>query len=350
MREELKEWSKAILVALLIMYLLTAFIFQKFKIPSMSMENSLLKGDYILVSKLHYGARLPITPLGIPFTHQSFLGLKSYFDKIKLPYLRIPGFTALNYNDVFVFNNPIESDQIPTDRSDFFIKRCVGLPGDTFQIKNKVCFINDNFLRPAKGLQYTYRLRTDGTPLDMSFFNTHNIKEWGPINEKLTKFQITAPNSTIEKINSLSYIEKISPVRFHKGMVPEPIFTSNVNFEWDLDNFGPILIPKKGMSIEFNSESISLYRRLIEVYENNELSIFNNIIRINGVDTNRYTFKMDYYFAMGDNRHNSEDSRIWGFVPEDHVVGKANLIIFSKNETGSLFNSIRWNRVFRFID
>ena len=175
MREEFKEWGKAILLALLIMYVLTAFVFQKFKIPSMSMENSLLKGDYILVSKLNYGPRLPFTPIGIPFTHQRFLGIKSYWENIKLPYLRIPGFSKLNYNDVFVFNNPIEADNIPTDRSDFFIKRCVGLPGDTFQIKNKVCFVNNRFLKAKEGLQYTYRLRTDGTPLDMSFFKENTI-------------------------------------------------------------------------------------------------------------------------------------------------------------------------------
>ena len=347
--KEIKEWFQAIFLALIILLFCTAFIFQKFKIPSLSMEGSLLKGDYIFVSKVNYGARLPFTPISIPFTHNEFMGIKSYYDNFKLPYIRIPGLSDVDHNDVVVFNNPNQSSFVPTDKCDFYIKRCVALPGDTFQIKNKMCFVNGKLLKPVNHLQYSYRLYTDGTPLDNNFFEEHKIKEWSILNEKRTKFQITVNEETLENIVTQSYVEKVSPIRFHKGMVPKPIFTSNFNFEWDLDNFGPIIIPKKGVTVNLNAESFNLYRRIIEEYEGKKVEVFNNIIQIDDVDTMKYTFEMDYFFVMGDNRHNSEDSRIWGFVPEDHIVGKASFIFFSVENNESLLKSIRWNRLFKSI-
>ena len=349
-KKEIKEWGQAVGIALIILLFCTSFIFQKFKIPSLSMEGSLLKGDYIFVSKLHYGARLPITPIAVPFTHNEIFGLKSYFDGFTLPYFRMPGFTKVNHNDVVVFNNPNQNKITPTDRSDYFIKRAVALPGDTFQIINKLCFINGKLLRQVESLQHTYKLYTDGTSLDASFFEEYKIKEWSLLNDKGTKFQITSSDQIIENIIGLKFVEKISPVRFHKGMVPKPIFTSNYNFEWDLDNFGPIVIPKKGQTVKLSAESFNLYRRVIEDYEENKVEVFNNIIQINGEDTSEYTFNLDYYFVLGDNRHNSEDSRIWGFVPEDHIVGKASFIFFSLKKDIEGVLPIRWTRLFKFID
>jgi signal peptidase I len=258
---------KVLFLAFIAWLVVHLFFFQVLYVDSASMQNDLFKGDYIVVNKLAYGARLPITPLSLPFSNST-----SYLSWIHLPYLRIPGYTHISRNDVMVFNLPTE-DKVPVDERELYIKRCIALPGDTLKIDSAGIFINN-------------------------------------------KLQDEVPS--LSKIN-------VSP----KNAYNPNFFPNSYHFKWNLDYFGPIVIPEKGESVKLSIENIDLYRKIIQTYENNKLEIKGTDIYINGIKSDKYVFTMNYYFVLGDNRHNSIDSRYWGFVPEDHIIGKASLLIYS---------------------
>lgn len=339
-RKTIFEWLKALGIALLLLILLKVFVLDTYSIPGTSMEKTLITGDYIYVNKLSTGARLPITPLGIPFT-------SVYSDIIELPYLRIPGYSSVKNNDVIVFNYPLEDDK-PIDRRTPFIKRCVAISGDTLKIVNGTVYINNKISEVSKNLEYNYFVKTNGTMFDQDFFEKYDISEGGPVMD-LNSYNITLTEATAKIITALPNVIKCEKIIEDSGMYSDYLFPSSVNSPWNMDNYGPLIIPKKGAKNTLNKKTIPLYYRVIKVYEKNDLVIKNDSAFIGGKYTNEYTFKMNYYFMMGDNRHNSSDSRMWGFVPEDHIIGKAAMVIASVNNGKRMLKRFRWNRFFKSI-
>jgi len=275
---------KIFFLAFLLWLVLHLFMFQILYVDSASMRNTLFEGDYIVVNKLAYGARLPNTPLSLPFSNS-----KSFLNWIHLPYIRIPGYTYISRKDVMVFNLPCD-DKLPVDERELYVKRCIGLPGDILKIDSSRVFINNE-------------LQTE------------------PSN--LTKIGISS-----------------------RSFYNPNFFPNNPLLKWNLDYFGPLSIPKKGDSVKLTLNNIDLYRKIITTFENNKLEIKGTSIFINGINTSVYIFKMNYYFVLGDNRHNSIDSRYWGFVPEDHIIGKASMVLYS-NATDSA--ALKTSRTFSFI-
>jgi signal peptidase I len=318
-------------------------------VPSTSMEKSLLPGDLILVNKLSYGVRLPITPLTFPLSHQKLPfseTTKSYLDFIQFPYIRFFK-SEIERNDVVVFNYPRE-DEIPIDHRSFYIKRCIGLPGDTFQIKAKEIFINGTKITQPKNLSFNYNVQS-AIPLNYDTLQKYKISEGGRV-EGINKWQLTLSESSMKELQELDYIESIRPLKVSEDNYADYIFPYHKYYKWNVDYYGELVIPKSGQSVQLNNNSIHLYKRIIEKYEENEFVWDGEIFIINGDTTDTYTFKLDYYFMMGDNRHNSSDSRFWGFVPESHVVGKAVNILFSVNKAENAKNKYRWERFFSSVE
>lgn len=355
---EIKEWARAIFIALVVLFLIFTFVFQKFKIPTNSMDSALLVGDFIIVNKLIYGPRIPNTPLSIPFIHRSFQQKKSYLDYIQLPYWRLPGYDSIQRNDIIVFNYPIE-DSLPVDKREHYIKRCVGMPGDRFFIEDKLVFI-DNFASPllktTKHIYYAYSKKK--FPVDK--IEALGIKDYGPLNDKRIKYQLLLTYDQLEKVKRVEHIHKIEEATFAKGVSENALFPENHPVNWDIDNVGPFVIPAKGIKVELTPFNIAIYKRIIEKYERHTFSHLDGNIRIDGKEATHYTFEMNYYFMMGDNRHNSADSRFWGFMPEDHIIGKATYIFWSMDylqlgntwfkSIGNYIKSVRWTRLLKEID
>lgn len=313
------------------------------------MEKTLLPGDLIFVNKLAYGIRTPITPLTIPLTHQKMPfneGEKSFSDRLKLPYYRF--FSAeVKRNDVVVFNYPMEDD-FPVDHRSFYIKRCIALPGDTLLIKNKVIYIDDAVQDKIALTEFNYRVQTK------KVFNQDSLMKYG-ITEGgrtagLNEWDLTLTTAVKNKLDSSEQVLSVREVRLSKNSFADYIFPYKELYKWNVDYFGPLVIPKKGEKVRLDKNAIHLYQRIIEVYEANEFKQVDDVFIINGDTTNSYTFKMDYYFMMGDNRHNSSDSRFWGFVPEDHIVGKATTIVFSMDKNSHTQSKYRSNRFFKEIE
>ena len=343
-----REWTEAIVFAVLAATIIRTFFIEAYVIPSGSMESTLLVGDYLFVSKMNYGARLPMTPLSFPFAQNSMplINTKSYSDIIKLPYYRLPGFSDIKKGDVVVFNFPMQSDSPfyrPIDKEDNYIKRCQGTPGDTLSIVDAQVFVNSKPNPNPPQSQPSYLVTTDGNQINPQILADLHIEQGMGGNEWLMTRQAAATLKGYSNIKSIT--ESIQP----KNTFNPEEFPHDPHLKWNVDNYGPIIIPKVGMTIKLDSLTFPVYRRVIEVYEKNKLEIRDNDFIINGKKTSTYTFKQNYYWMMGDNRHNSEDSRFWGFVPEDHIVGKALFIWMSTDSAGSFFNSIRWSRIFKGI-
>ncbi len=349
-KKTILEWVKAIGFALIFILLFRVFCFEAFTIPSSSMEKSLLTGDYVIVNKMSYGPRLPNTPLSVPFVHQ-YLPFteytKSYLDWIKLPYMRLFGQPDVERNDIIVFNYPMDTEH-PVDQRTYYIKRCVAIAGDTMEVRNGLVYINNQLSDNVSNLQFNYKVTIKTDSLNSDSLLLLGITEGFRTNNK-GEYWLTLSYENLEKIKSLKSITSITPVIDKKGSYNDFMFPSNEHFLWNIDFFGPLYIPKAGDSVRLAKDTLSLYERIISVYEHNELRVSNDSVFINEKYATHYTFKMNYYFMMGDNRHNSADSRFWGFLPEDHIVGKTVLVLMSVNksdETGKL----RWDRWFKSVN
>jgi len=372
-RGTIREWAESIIFAVFAATFIRMFLIEAYVIPTPSMEGSLKVGDFLFVSKAHYGIRTPMTIAMLPLLHNRIprINRESYFSKPQLPYFRLPAITEVKRNDPFVFNWPV-GDSVyvtptrswthfqtltqedaarecrglplivrPLDKKDHYIKRCVGIPGDTLQVINRQLFVNGQPAEHPAHLQYLYQVRSSGTQL-----NKKKLASWG-----INVYDAYAKNgfyflddAQLNQVKSMGPDVVVEAFNYQENKVfpHDPEYFSN----WSFDQYGPIWIPGKGMTVSLSRKNISLYSRIISVYEGNDLRVDGNEVRINGALADSYTFKQDYYWAMGDNRHNSEDSRAWGFVPFDHVVGKPLFIWFSL-KNGSLSNGINWNRIFR---
>lgn len=343
-----KEWTDAIVFAVVAATFIRWLLIEAYTIPTPSMEKSLLVGDFLFVSKFHYGARTPKTPLQVPLTHQKIwlTDIPSYLDWIQLPTVRIPGITKIKNNDVVVFNWPAD-DEYPTDLKTNYIKRCVAIGGDTLQIKDTQVFINGKPADNPEKMQYQYYLLTKEA-LNDRIFRTNDITDFFRIAEGYVVH--TTPENA-EKLKQMPFISQVIMDKRQPGVGDPQIFPNNSKVDWNLDFFGPLWIPKKGATIELTPQNVLTYESTIARYEGLEnVKAQDGKLLINGKVADTYTFNQNYYFMMGDNRHNSLDSRFWGFVPEDHVVGKALLIWMSRDKDGSFLSAIRWRRLFNLID
>ncbi len=446
------SWVDAIVFALVAVYFINQFFFQNYVIPSSSLEKSLLTGDYLFVSKVSYGPRIPETPLTVPLTQHTlpFGGIKSYIEWPHWDYRRVKGLGTVQRNDIVVFNypagdtifvnmpyqteyyslpyqaghnlfwqqhpdakpldslsvedqwqryeqiyalgstflksnpglayngvNPIgEVDWRPTDRRENYVKRCIGLPGDTLQIKDRIVYINGKANKEPDNVQYTYFVKLNGiSALDLLSDKMDDVRrELGISIEDIESLRMLhnydASSGKVLNGAVLQQFDGYMPLTHEaakqlkargiasevrvvtdRDIDPGETYPHNMNTHWTRDNYGPIWIPKKGATIQLSLRNLAIYERPIKAYEKNDLQVRNGKIYINGEESTSYTFKLDYYWMMGDNRHNSADSRFWGFVPEDHIVGKPIFIWWSSDKDRGMFSGgIRWSRLFRFVD
>jgi signal peptidase I len=345
------EWLEAIIIALFLVLFVRVFVFEAFTIPTTSMEKTLLTGDFIIVNKISIGARIPNTPLTIPFTHQQLPfneEIKSYLTWFNIPYYRLPGFTDIKHDDILVFNYPMDLEH-PVDHKTHFIKRCVGLPGEVFEISEGKVIINGDTLESSEKCQFNYHIKSDKEKLTSILFDSLEITEGGKISNQ-GDYRIAISHKTAKDLKNLDYLHDVIPYLEKKGTFEEYIFPFNENFKWNIDHYGPVEIPKKGKTILLNLNNLPLYEKIIRFYENKELEVENDSIFINGEFSKEYTFELNYYFVMGDNRHFSSDSRFWGFLPEDHIIGKAAFVLFSINKKASGLSRLRWRRTFKNIE
>lgn len=413
------EWVDAIVFALIAVYFINTFFFQNYQIPTSSLEKSLLVGDFLAVSKLSYGPRAPITPLSFPLAQHTMpvIGGKSYIDKPQWKYNRLKGVGKVERNDIVVFNFPV-GDTValnqqgvdfytlakhhpngslgvrsdvrsygkivyrPVDRRENYVKRCIGLPGETLELRNDSVYIDGNYLPNPRLSQHNYMIHTDGTQIaaeifsDMGinkadYFTQNNYGQMVPRSQDLTGvdslslsvfnlrsrngnngriyFSISMTDAMVDEMKSKPFVWDIIKEQELPGS--SYYFPINYNHNWTRDSYGPLWIPQKGATITFDTDidyKVAAYERCIKNYEGNDFEYRDGQVYINGVQADSYTFKFDYYFMMGDNRHNSADSRSWGFVPEDHIVGKPMLIWLSLEKDKEWFKGkIRWNRLFR---
>ena len=353
-----REWVDAIVFAVIAATLIRIFFIEAYVIPTPSMERSLLVGDFLFVSKVNYGARTPMTPIAFPFAHHTMplIGTKAYWDGWELPYYRLPGFSSVKRGDVVVFNYPQDTiNNRPVDKRENYIKRCQGIPGDTLSVVDAQVYVNRKAAPNPPGEQMEYTYRTTGEDLNLQTLNELHVQTY-----EGHQFPAMTPEAA-KTIRGYSNVKDFAPIIAKRGasdpqnpvfphVYPLHVMLGQIpDYKWNLDNFGPIIIPKKGWTVKLDSMTFPLYERAIEVYERNKLEVKGTDIFINGKKTDTYTFKMNYYWMMGDNRHDSEDSRFWGFVPEDHIVGKALFVWMSWDENASFFGKIRWSRLFMGI-
>ena len=374
-----REWLDAGVFAIVAATLIRTFFFEAYTIPTGSMEGTMLVNDYLFVSKLAYGPRIPMTPLAVPLVHNTMpmTGGKSYTEAVQWKYHRLPGFGHVERNDVVVFNYPggdtvmveqPENDyyqaarmygrdainsrfQIitrPVDKEENYIKRCIAMPGDILEIKNARVYINGlpNILYPHSKLNYI--VKTNGTTPAVD----DNVELTQMINNGVYLYNLA--NDQVDLVKKApNVISADLYVKDPAGVAPsdpgEWVFPlDTLNYKWNRDNFGPLTVPSAGVTVSLTPQNIAIYRRIIRNYEGNSLDEQNGKFIVNGKETTSYTFKMNYYWMMGDNRHNSLDSRYWGFVPEDHVVGKAWFVWLSYGE-GGMLRDMRWKRLFHGI-
>lgn len=346
-----REWLDAIVFAVIAATIMRWLIFTPYTIPTGSMERTLLIGDFLYVSKLHYGVPTPITPLQLPLSHQTIWGtnIPSYLDWIQLPQFRLPAISKVKRGDVVVFNYPAELEH-PVDLRSNYIKRAVGIPGDTLRIQSQQVLVNGTALDNPTEMQYLYYIQLEGAPSER-FIRQYNLYEAQQYGDGLLA-SLTA--ETAREIGSLAYVKKVEQVKFPEGEKAEGVLPEGYQaLPWNLDNFGPLVIPAEGMTITLTEENISKYFKTIKHYEGHDAEsvvLENGKVLIEGKPVDSYTFGQDYYFMMGDNRHNSLDSRYWGFVPHDHIVGKALFTWMSLDHNESFFSKVRWERLFKGIE
>ena len=406
------SWIDALVFALVAVYFINLFFFQNYVIPSSSLEKSLLTGDYLFVSKMSYGPRIPETPLTLPLTQHTLpiFECKSYIEWPHWDYRRAKGFGKVKLNDIVVFNYPagdtlcaapqyqaqdfyqlcyqlgyqiypqrpnpdslsamqrrmyfdfiyqagrqeVERNRAeygeiitrPADRRENYVKRCVGLPGQTLQIKNRIVYLDGKANKEPDNVQYAYNLKLkqnlpeelmEDLGITMEDLMSLNTAGYMPLTKRAV--------STLAKRKDL-----VESIKISDDNSTLDIYPLNGNTHWTRDNYGPVWIPAKGQSIQLTLDNLPIYERCIRTYEGNTLEVADGKIIINGKVATSYTFKLDYYWMMGDNRHNSLDSRYWGFVPEDHIVGKPIFIWWSSDPDRNGFGGIRWSRLFRFVD
>ena len=364
-----REWIDSLLFAVIAATLIRWATFEAYVIPSPSMEQSLLVGDYLFVSKLHYGPITPQTPLQVPLTHQTLpvFGFKSYSDLIQLPTYRFPGFSSIKRNDVVVFHVPHEQ-QFPADLRTNYIKRCIAVAGDTLEIRQGQIFLNGQPGAIAGAPQTTYFMAVE-TPNDevRQALHDQGVVDYdqpdgipGTTTDPETGalgYLISCPAGVAAYFKQQPYVKSLTVTAPAVQLFPDVTdfhvsgAMSAVQRRWQLDNYGPLPIPKKGQTIALTPANAAIYYKIVSQYEHNKNITWGpaGMILQDGKPLTSYTLKQNYYFMMGDNRHNSEDSRFWGFVPEDHVVGKAVLIWLSLDPFGDFWHKVRWNRLFRTI-
>lgn len=357
-----REWLDSIVFAVVAATLIRWMFMEAFTIPTPSMENSLLVGDFLFVSKLHYGTRTPKTPLQVPLTHQTIWGtnIPSYLDWIQLPQYRLPGFSDVKRGDVVVFNFPSEY-QYPVDLKTNYIKRCIGTPGDVVEVRDLQVYINGEPMENPPRMENEYFVSTTTAVNEDKIFRENGISEFSSYTETFgdtipendeSGYLMYTTTAIAEQLKAYDFVRDIRLVKAPKEVSEPSLYPKSSLFKWNRDHYGPITIPKEGVTVEMTPENIAFYGDVIKYYEGNEkVEVKDNSITIDGKAIDGYTFKQNYYFMMGDNRHNSLDSRYWGFVPEDHIVGKAVFVWMSidPNPT-SVANKIRWKRLFRIID
>jgi signal peptidase I len=395
------EWLDALIFAVIAVTLINIFLFQNYRIPTGSMEKSLLIGDHLFVSKIAYGPRMPNTPIAFPFTQHTMpiTKGKSWSDLIHWPYKRLAGFGHVKNGDPIVFNFPagdtvVVEDQAtsyyeivrrtasdmryrdftatgklkpesaymtmarndvrsrftviyrPVDRRDNYVKRCIGLPGDTVFIKDGALFVNGRIVPENKTQQMNYTVQTNGTSINPKAFERLSISKDDQKIYFESSYLMPLTKENADKISKFTNVSGVQPFIERKREFSPDIFPYSKRLSWNKDNFGPLWIPRKGVTVKIDTSNINIYERIIDVYENNDFRVEGDKIYINNQPSDSYTFKMDYYWMMGDNRGNSADSRFWGFVPEDHVIGKPKFIWLSLDKDAKGLKKIRWSRMF----
>jgi signal peptidase I len=367
-KTKVREWWDAILFAVVAATLIRWLIMEAYTIPTPSMENSLLVGDFLFVSKFHYGTRTTTTPLQVPLTHQKiwFTNIPSYLEWIKLPQYRLPGISHIKRNDVVVFNVPPkglnEGIDYPVDLKTNYIKRCVAVAGDVLEIKDKQVYTNGEATENASQMQYSYLVVSDGPINERNFvaldLGPEDYTVYGRQEDGKFIYLMWLTQERVDELRKLPYIKSVEEEKKNEddGLIPYSSYygwtggPGKKYSSWSADNFGPLWIPKKGETIPINDSTLTYYGTTIKLYDHNDdVKIEGGKLLIDGKEVAEYTFKQNYYFMMGDNRHNSLDSRFWGFVPEDHVVGKAFFIWLSIDKNARFLHKIRWSRFFNLI-
>ena len=352
-KSEVRSWIDAIGFAVIAATILRTFLIEAYTIPTSSMEKSMLIGDFLFVSKTAYGPRVPMTPIAFPLVHHTMpIGNgKSYTEAIKLPYHRMKGLGKIKRNDCVVFNWPAETLGRPVDKKENYVKRCVGVPGDKIELIDAQLMVNDAPQEEPEGMkkQWHYNVSTKGTGLNPNIlYEKYDITEGGYGRNK-NEYNLTLTNESRDAIQNFTNVTSVKRQYEKGGIYSDYIFPHDKNFKWNVDNFGPITVPAAGETVSITTENLSIYKDIIERYENNKLEVVAGEIYINDKVATTYTFAMDYFWMMGDNRHNSADSRFWGFVPENHIVGKALFVWMSWDKNAKGLNKIRWNRLFSSV-
>ena len=347
-----REWSEAVTFAIIAATLIRTFGIESYTIPTSSMEKSMRIGDFLFVSKINYGPRMPMTPFSVPLVHNQIpiIGAPSYLELLKLPYFRLPGFADVKRDDIVVFNYPMDTD-LPVDKRTNYIKRCVGIPGDSIELRDAQLYVNGSpqVFPDRSEPQLSYLVQTNGQgTFSQRFLEEMDITEGGQRSQ--TEFVFLLSSEKAETLRSLSYVSRVEPLLQPAGEGRDMMFPEGGNQPWNTDQYGPIYIPKAGATVALTEQTLPFYERIIEVYEGHELRTDGSTILIDGEEADNYTFEMNYYWMMGDNRHNSLDSRFWGYVPEDHIVGRASFIWMSYDGQKSQFSDrFRTDRIFTFV-